>query len=60
MEMKGDLLTAAATEKKPAKAVELLMENFRKKETGQQNNTDKKSSLTPAPFYDELHFADYE
>ena len=62
MEVKGELITAAAAvEKKPVTGVKEFIESFQKKETGQpKTGIDKKLPTSPAPFYDELHFANYE
>lgn len=58
MKMKAELVAAAA-EETPVAGLKEFTESFLKKETGQQK-TDKKLPAPPAPFYDELHFADYE
>ena len=60
MEMKEELIIAAV-EKKPIETTKGFIQNVLKKETVRPEiNADKKPVITPAPFYDELHFGDYE
>jgi len=60
MEMNSELVAAAVKENTIPGVTEFI-ESYHNKETGQQKaGPDKKLSAPPAPFYDELHFADYE
>jgi hypothetical protein len=59
MEISEDRKLLGAAKKKIETNVSVSAESFTDK-SEQQKTPDKKSSATPAPFYDELHFADYE
>jgi hypothetical protein len=59
--MKEEYLTTPAVEKKPVAGTQEFIEIFFKKENGQQKTApDKATPAPPAPFYDELHFGNYE
>jgi hypothetical protein len=59
MEMKEEYRTTAA-EEKTATVVKSKVESAQGKGTAQENTPVYKAPKSPAPFYDELHFADYE
>jgi len=61
MEMSEELKKRNLAEKKSAPNLKGLLEVFPKIETGvHKTGNDKSLPSLPAPFYDELHFADYE
>ena len=59
MEISEDRKLFSPAKKKIDTNVSASAESYTQK-SEQQKTPDKKSSTIPAPFYDELHFADYE
>ncbi|HYK44118.1 MAG TPA: hypothetical protein VEV83_03055 [Parafilimonas sp.] len=59
MEISEDRKLLSPAKKKIDTNVSASTETYTQK-SEQQKTPDKKSSAPPAPFYDELHFADYE
>jgi hypothetical protein len=61
MELKRPYITSADIETKPVPGTKKLAESFFKEGSEQKKNIPvKKPTASPAPFYDELHFANYE
>ena len=59
MEISEDRKLHNPAKKKIDTNVAVSVDSYTQK-SEQQKTPDKKSSTVPAPFYDELHFADYE
>jgi hypothetical protein len=61
VKLNGENIITAGMKAKPVPGTKEFAESFFKEETEQKKNIpDKKTSELPAPFYDELHFANYE
>ena len=59
MEISEDRKLLGPAKKKIDTNVAVSVESYTPK-SERQKTQDEKSSTVPAPFYDELHFADYE
>ena len=61
VEVQKPYTITAGVETKPVPGAKAVAEDYFGKKARQQKNTaDKKTTVVPAPFYDELHFANYE
>ena len=61
MEMENnEQSTITPAEEKVGPVIKIRVENARGKEKVQESILVNKMPVSPAPFYDELHFADYE